>query len=84
MIVLFTDFGPGGPYLGQMKAVLAQAAPGVPVIELMSDVPAFDARLGAYLLADISHISGLVIAGAHPCPIDCAHFTIFAELSLLL
>lgn len=31
--------------------------------------------VGAYLLADISHISGLVIAGAHPCPIDCAHFT---------
>ncbi len=51
MIVLFTDFGPGGPYLGQMKAVLAQAAPEVPVIDLMSDVPAFDARLGAYLLA---------------------------------
>ena len=30
---------------------------------------------GAYLLADISHISGLVMAGAHPCPIDYAHFT---------
>ncbi len=30
---------------------------------------------GAYLLADISHIAGLVIAGAHPSPIDYAHFT---------
>ena len=30
---------------------------------------------GAFLLADISHISGLVIAGAHPSPIDYAHFT---------
>ncbi|MGB2806594.1 MAG: serine hydroxymethyltransferase, partial [Sedimentisphaerales bacterium] len=30
---------------------------------------------GAYLLADISHISGLVIAGAHPSPVDLAHFT---------
>ena len=30
---------------------------------------------GAYLLADISHISGLVIAGAHCSPIDFAHFT---------
>jgi glycine hydroxymethyltransferase len=29
----------------------------------------------AYLLADISHIAGLVIAGAHPSPIDHAHFT---------
>ena len=31
--------------------------------------------IGAYLLADISHISGLVIAGAHPSPINYAHFT---------
>lgn len=32
-------------------------------------------EVGAYLLADISHISGLAAAGAHPSPIDCAHFT---------
>ncbi len=31
--------------------------------------------IGAYLLADISHISGLVIAGAHQSPINLAHFT---------
>lgn len=31
--------------------------------------------VGAYLLADISHIAGLVIAGAHPSCVDCAHFT---------
>ena len=31
--------------------------------------------VGAYLLADISHLSGLVIAGAHPSPVDYAHFT---------
>ncbi|MHC4475550.1 MAG: serine hydroxymethyltransferase [Planctomycetota bacterium] len=31
--------------------------------------------VGAYLLADISHISALVTAGAHPCPINHAHFT---------
>ena len=30
---------------------------------------------GAYLLADISHIAGLVIAGAHPSPVDYAHFS---------
>jgi glycine hydroxymethyltransferase len=29
--------------------------------------------VGAYLLADISHISGLVVAGVHPSPADCAH-----------
>ncbi len=32
-------------------------------------------RVGAYLLADISHIAGLVAAGEHPSPIDHAHFT---------
>ncbi len=32
-------------------------------------------RVGAYLLADISHIAGLVIAGAHPSPVNLAHFT---------
>jgi glycine hydroxymethyltransferase len=30
---------------------------------------------GALLLADISHIAGLVVAGKHPSPIDHAHFT---------
>jgi glycine hydroxymethyltransferase len=30
---------------------------------------------GAYLLADISHVAGLVAAGEHPSPIDEAHFT---------
>jgi glycine hydroxymethyltransferase len=32
-------------------------------------------EVGAYLLADISHISGLVAAGAHPSSVDYAHFT---------
>jgi glycine hydroxymethyltransferase len=32
-------------------------------------------EVGAYLMADISHISGLVVAGAHPSPVDHAHFT---------
>jgi len=32
-------------------------------------------ELGAYLLADISHILALVIAGAHPSPVNYAHFT---------
>lgn len=51
MIVLFTDFGVTGPYVGQMKAVLACRAPGVPVIDLLSDAPTFDPRAAAYLLA---------------------------------
>lgn len=30
---------------------------------------------GAWLLADISHIAGLVVAGAHPSPVDYADIT---------
>lgn len=51
MIVLFTDFGLAGPYVGQMKAVLHQRAPGVAQVDLFHDVCAYDARLAAYLLA---------------------------------
>lgn len=50
MIVLFTDFGRSGPYVGQMHIVLAQRAPQVPVIDLFHEVPAFDIRAAAYLL----------------------------------
>jgi hypothetical protein len=51
MIVLFTDFGLAGPYVGQMKSVLAAEAPGVAVIDLMHDAPSFAPRASAYLLA---------------------------------
>jgi S-adenosylmethionine hydrolase len=51
MIVLCTDFGPAGPYVGQVKAVLAREAPGVPVIDLFADLPPFRPQLAAYLLA---------------------------------
>ena len=51
MIVLFTDFGLEGPYTGQVKAVLYQTAPGVPVIDLFADLPAGKPRPAAYLLA---------------------------------
>jgi glycine hydroxymethyltransferase len=30
-------------------------------------------KVGAYLMADISHITGLVVAGAHPSPVKHAH-----------
>lgn len=30
-------------------------------------------KVGAYLLADISHITGLVVAGVHPSPVPYAH-----------
>ena len=54
MLVLFTDFGLEGPYVGQMKAVLHRAAPGVPVIDLFADAPCFDPLASAHLLAAYS------------------------------
>ncbi len=50
MIVLFTDFGVGDPYVGQMHAVFALQAPGIPVIDLFHGVPNYDIRAGGYLL----------------------------------
>jgi glycine hydroxymethyltransferase len=32
-------------------------------------------EVGAYLLADVSHLTSLIIAGVHPSPIDIAHIT---------
>jgi S-adenosyl-L-methionine hydrolase (adenosine-forming) len=51
LIVLFTDFGLHGPYVGQMKAVLHQTAPGIPAIDLFADAPAGNPKASAYLLA---------------------------------
>lgn len=51
MIALFTDFGLSGFYVGQMRAALAEAAPGIPVVDLMHDAPAFSPKPAGYLLA---------------------------------
>ena len=54
MIFLFTDFGTGGLYTGQLKAVLLEHAPKVPVIDLLHDAPAFNVKAGAHLLAALA------------------------------
>ncbi len=51
MIVLFTDFGLNGPYLGQVENVLYREAPEAPVINLIANAPAHNPKAGAYLLA---------------------------------
>lgn len=55
LILLFTDFGAEGPYLGQMEAVLHQSAPGCVPIKLVSDAPVADPRRGSYLLAALAN-----------------------------
>ena len=52
LVALFTDFGIEGFYTGQMEMVLAGAA--VPVINLLSDAPVFNARASAYLLSALA------------------------------
>jgi len=54
MILLFTDFGAEGPYLGQMEAVLRLAAPGVAVVNLLSNAPPGQPRPASYLLAALA------------------------------
>lgn len=54
LIASFTDFGPAGPYQGQMDAVLASQAPNTPHITLMTDAPVFDAQAAGLLLSSLS------------------------------
>lgn len=54
MIFLVTDFGPFGPYVGQMQAVLARSAPAMPVIDLLNDAPAFAPEASAHLMAALA------------------------------
>ena len=51
MILLFTDFGVRDPYVGQVKARLAEHAPAQQVVDLLHEVPDFNAHAGAHLLA---------------------------------
>ncbi|MCO6439856.1 MAG: SAM-dependent chlorinase/fluorinase [Nitrococcus mobilis] len=55
MFLLFTDFGWQGPYVGQVKAVLAARCPTQPIIDLMHDAAVFRPREAGYLLAAIAH-----------------------------
>lgn len=57
MILLYTDFGYEGPYVGQMKTVLRRMAPDVPVVDIMHDAPAWNPRAAAYLLAALAQES---------------------------
>ncbi len=54
-LVLFTDFGSNGPYVGQVKSVLHTLAPRHHVVDLLNDVPPFSAKAAGFLLAAYSH-----------------------------
>ena len=59
-IYLFTDFGSGDLYVGQVKAVLHQYAPNAHVVDLLHEAPAFNVKASAHLLA--------ALAGRIPAP----------------
>jgi len=68
MLVMCTDFGPGGPYTGQLQAVFAQKAPGVPVISLFDDLPAGCIQSAAYLLP--AYIDEFPLDSVFLCVVD--------------
>jgi len=51
MLVTVTDFGSQGPYLAQMKAAAMAHAPNVPMLDLLTDAPAFNPRATAHVLS---------------------------------
>ena len=54
MILLFTDYGIDGPYLGQVQAVINKMAPGENVINLLANAPRQNPKAAAYLLASLA------------------------------
>ena len=68
MLVLFTDYGWTDPYVGQVKAVLAAEAPGVPVIDLLHDAQDFNAHAGAHLLDALCR--GFPVGSVFFCVVD--------------
>jgi hypothetical protein len=66
-IALLTDFG-SGPYVGQIRVLLAGQRGLPPVIELISDLPAFRPDLAAFLLPGL--LRGLPPGTLYLCVVD--------------
>lgn len=68
MIALLTDFGLKDPYVGQMKAVCLQHAPGAELVDISHDVAAFNIiQAGFFLAASLPYFrEGTVFA----CVVD--------------
>ena len=52
-IVLATDYGPTGAYVGQLKSAIYSIAPEAKVIDLVHELPAMNPRASAYVLASL-------------------------------
>lgn len=82
MLILFTDFGLDGPYVGQLHLAAARAAPGLAVLDLMHDAPAFDPQASAYLLAAVAAglPPGAVLVGVVDPGVGSARRALIVEL----
>ena len=54
VITLTTDFGTRDPYVASMKGVILSICPGAVVVDVTHDVPKFNVRAGALILAQAS------------------------------
>ncbi len=68
MIYIVTDFGWQGPYIGQMKAVLATLTPSHLSIDLMHDMPSYQVKHAAYLLPAL--VRDIPEKGVFLCVVD--------------
>jgi len=68
MIVLATDFSNSGPYVGQMKGVLLEQAPGQAIVDLIHDLPRFNIHSSAYLLP--AYVASFPMASCFLCVVD--------------
>ncbi len=68
MIATFTDFSNQGPYLGQVKAVLHELVPKVPVVDVFPDLPVCNVKAAAYLLP--AYIQCLMKGSICLCVVD--------------
>lgn len=68
VIVLFTDFGTNDPYVGQVKAKIAEHAPGQQVIDLLHQAPDYNAHAGAHLIAAFA--AGFPPGAVFMCVVD--------------
>jgi S-adenosyl-L-methionine hydrolase (adenosine-forming) len=66
-LVLVTDFG-DGIYVGQMRARLDALLPGLPVVDLVHDLPPFRPDLAAYLLPAM--VRDMPAASLYLCVVD--------------
>lgn len=68
MIVLVTDFGNNGPYVGQMKAAIYQQNSAAIIIDLFANAPGFNPRACSYILS--AYASYFPVGTVFLCVVD--------------